>query len=310
MATIENLHRQFEKFCAFGRGSSIGSLDNISGGSTMDGSKWAKFARDSGILDRRITSTEIDIVFNKVKAKTARRIGWDEFVEGVKMIAEKKYPDRHPQDAFTQIMHDVCVKAEGPIARATSVKNDAVLDRLTDVNGYTGTHKSRFDSNGRGLGLQGRDTMVKTDQLSKIVSRDHAGLAMPPPAARVENNAASKRPSVLTNSEEQLEKTTNSPKKAVAGRRATQNYATTSSTNSLNKSTSSLNKNPATGASKGNVYDRLTNTQGYTGSHKHRFNADGTGRGIAGRDAPALGAGGVSVYRGGDVKNLSQILRN
>ncbi|ORY23477.1 hypothetical protein BCR33DRAFT_796483 [Rhizoclosmatium globosum] len=49
---------------------------------------------------------------------------------------------------------------------------------------------------------------------------------------------------------------------------------------------------------------------GSTSSSKgsERFNADGTGRGLAGRDAPSLG-GGVPTYRGGDVKDLSQILR-
>ncbi|KAJ3292453.1 hypothetical protein HDU79_001408 [Rhizoclosmatium sp. JEL0117] len=67
-------------------------------------------------------------------------------------------------------------------------------------------------------------------------------------------------------------------------------------------------KNGSTSSSKGSVFDRLTDTKGYTGAHKERFNADGTGRGLAGRDAPSLG-GGVPTYRGGDVKDLSQILR-
>ncbi|KAJ3264118.1 hypothetical protein HK104_006516, partial [Borealophlyctis nickersoniae] len=58
-----------------------------------------------------------------------------------------------------------------------------------------------------------------------------------------------------------------------------------------------------------NVFDRLTNTKDYTGAHKHRFNADGSGRGLAGRDAPAKGAA-PGTYRGGDVKDLSQILRS
>jgi hypothetical protein len=32
------------------------------------------------------------------------------------------------------------------------------------------------------------------------------------------------------------------------------------------------------------IYDKLTNTQLYTGTHKHRFDAEGVGRGAAGRD--------------------------
>jgi hypothetical protein len=33
----------------------------------------------------------------------------------------------------------------------------SVYDRLTDVRGFTGTHRHRFDSEGRGVGLAGRD---------------------------------------------------------------------------------------------------------------------------------------------------------
>jgi hypothetical protein len=57
------------------------------------------------------------------------------------------------------------------------------------------------------------------------------------------------------------------------------------------------------------VFDRLTDVKSYTGSHKERFHADGTGKGLAGRDSPAKGRG-VATYRGGDVKDLSQILRS
>jgi hypothetical protein len=50
-------------------------------------------------------------------------------------------------------------------------------------------------------------------------------------------------------------------------------------------------------ATKGNIYDRLTDTRGYTGAHKQRFDASGRGRGAAGR-------------RGDDgVSDLSQITR-
>jgi hypothetical protein len=60
---------------------------------------------------------------------------------------------------------------------------------------------------------------------------------------------------------------------------------------------------------KGAVFDRLTSVSGYTGTHKLRFNEDGTGKGIAGRDAVSKGAGSHGTYHGGDVKDLSQILR-
>ena len=32
-----------------------------------------------------------------------------------------------------------------------------MYDRLTDYRGYTGLHRHRFDTDGRGLGMRGRD---------------------------------------------------------------------------------------------------------------------------------------------------------
>lgn len=50
----------------------------------------------------------------------------------------------------------------------------------------------------------------------------------------------------------------------------------------------------------GSIFDRLTDSSQYTGSHKNRFNADGTGRGKAGRDP------GVDSQ----TADLSQMTRN
>jgi hypothetical protein len=38
----------------------------------------------------------------------------------------------------------------------------------------------------------------------------------------------------------------------------------------------------------GNVYDRLTDTRGYTGLHRHRFDGDGRGLGMRGRDGGSV----------------------
>jgi hypothetical protein len=43
---------------------------------------------------------------------------------------------------------------------------------------------------------------------------------------------------------------------------------------------------------------RLTDASGYTGSHKERFNADGTGKGIEGRSDRADNSGYVGNYKG------------
>ncbi|KAH0572419.1 p25-alpha family protein [Spironucleus salmonicida] len=43
------------------------------------------------------------------------------------------------------------------------------------------------------------------------------------------------------------------------------------------------------GPSGGSVYDRMTNPAGFTGAHAARFNSDGSGKGLAGRDSIAKG---------------------
>eukprot|EP01043_Picozoa_sp_COSAG02_P069694 COSAG02_NODE_12048_length_1607_cov_1.685013_1_plen_330_part_10 len=46
------------------------------------------------------------------------------------------------------------------------------------------------------------------------------------------------------------------------------------------------------------IFAKLTDPDQYTGSHRHRFHADGTGRGLAGRDRVRKGAGSVAVDDG------------
>lgn len=43
----------------------------------MDGKQFAKFSKDSGILDKKLTATDIDLIFAKVKDKTARKITFE-----------------------------------------------------------------------------------------------------------------------------------------------------------------------------------------------------------------------------------------
>ena len=50
------------------------------------------------------------------------------------------------------------------------------------------------------------------------------------------------------------------------------------------------------GDSQGNIFDRLTDTSQYTGTHKHRFDDEGRGRGLDGRDYVSKGAG-TSSFR-------------
>jgi hypothetical protein len=57
----------------------------------MDGRGFAKLCRDAGLIDgERLSTTQVDLIFAKAKAKGARRIGFDAFVDAIAAVAEKK----------------------------------------------------------------------------------------------------------------------------------------------------------------------------------------------------------------------------
>jgi p25-alpha len=45
----------------------------------MEGKQFAKLMKDCKILDKKVTSTDIDLIFAKIKEKAARRISFTEF---------------------------------------------------------------------------------------------------------------------------------------------------------------------------------------------------------------------------------------
>ena len=58
---ISNMEEVFKSFCAFGAGKD--------GTALMDNSKFAKLARDLKLLDKKLTSTDVDIIFNRPEVK-------------------------------------------------------------------------------------------------------------------------------------------------------------------------------------------------------------------------------------------------
>jgi len=219
------------------------------------------------------------------------------------------------------------VSDKGPIARATIAQTGGVYSKLLDTTQYTGSHKQRFDADGIGRGAAGQDNGQANLTLQQVADRSSNSTVahntfsvasnVSGPANNTSIGAAKKRgqTAVITASVESLEIKNKPAKKAdthisqVSLNKASSRSlgAVNSTSHSLNHSvagsTSSVNKPTAAGktSGSGSVFDRLTNTNGYTGSHKARFNADGTGRGLAGRETAGKGA---------PVDGLAKILRN
>jgi len=60
----------------------------------MDGRQFAKLAKDCDFLGKDLTLTDVDLIFTRVKSRSARKIYYAQFLEGLARIARKKnvYP--------------------------------------------------------------------------------------------------------------------------------------------------------------------------------------------------------------------------
>lgn len=56
----------------------------------MEGKSFAKIAKDCKLLDKKLTATDVDLIFAKVKDKAERRITFAQFQKGLELFAEKK----------------------------------------------------------------------------------------------------------------------------------------------------------------------------------------------------------------------------
>ncbi|KAJ3274438.1 hypothetical protein HDV01_003042 [Terramyces sp. JEL0728] len=146
------LYQVFQSFCQFGSGKVDPNATF-----TMDGTKFAKVCKDCGIVSKSLTTIDVDIVFNRVKAKTARKIDKKQFIEGLILLAGIKY-EEYGDGAFEQLYQDIVEAGTIPKLdpNVSFTVNTDIIQRLTDHTLYTGTHKNRFDESGNGLGKAGR----------------------------------------------------------------------------------------------------------------------------------------------------------
>ncbi|KAM4744197.1 tubulin polymerization-promoting protein family member 3-like [Anableps anableps] len=150
---VEQLIAAFRKFSIYG--------DPKATGNEMNGKIWAKLCKDCRIIDgKNITSTDVDIVFSKVKQKTARVMTYEEFKRALEELAPKRFKSKSKEEAL-QSIYKLVEGQEPTNVGVTKVAKMAAVDRLTDTSLYTGSHKERFDDSGRGKGLEGREDIVE-----------------------------------------------------------------------------------------------------------------------------------------------------
>ena len=175
-----------------------------------------------------------------------------------------------------------------------------IFEKLTDPKAYTGHHKHRFDTEtGKGLGLDGRDRNVKgtgTELVAPVTANgdtlDIVHLMRP----HLHNALTASSPSSPRKG------SGGSPSAALALADRGQPATARGRIEGGRPMKSPRGKYPAGGSARRaseedgpapEVFNRLTDPARFTGHHKHRFDGENRGRGLAGRDckhdkAPAV----------------------
>lgn len=121
-----------------------------------------KWFTDAKVLTKKnCSSNNLDIAFSKIKAKhknaknviTTAQVG-DLIAEVAKAYSKDKNVSE--DEANTKIKELLC--ATNPdYSSATKTSATGGVDGLTDASKYTGSHKERFDADGKGKGIDGRE---------------------------------------------------------------------------------------------------------------------------------------------------------
>ena len=183
-----------------------------------------------------------------------------------------------------------------------------VFDKLTDPRLFTGSSKHRFDDDGRGKGVAGRDAAPNNAVAYRGGNVHDIAQVMRP-----EFHSPTRQTRVVSHArnEEETRAARSTTPPTVRDAVAVRDLQRMEGRSPRRQSSPSVSKASSTGSDAGSeIFDRLSDPRLYTGHHKHRFDENGRGKGVVGRDTAAKGAGNrSSPYRGGAVHDLAQIMR-
>ena len=99
-------------------------------GKEMDGKTFAKFTKDCKLINKKCTTTDVDLIFSKVKERTARKINFQQFLAACEQVATKR------GETMDQLEASV-LSTGGPVFAGTQA--DAVRFH-DDKDQYTGVY--------------------------------------------------------------------------------------------------------------------------------------------------------------------------
>merc|ERR1712232_1139084 len=126
----------------------------------MDGREFVKMCKDSGLLNKRVTSTSADIAFSKVKGLGQRKIGYNQFIQAINTLADEQGVSRTKY-------YERILGSSGPQFNGTKAFDTRLHD---DKSTYTGVYAHGGPTNvdyGRGADIH---------DISQLVNRQPADI--------------------------------------------------------------------------------------------------------------------------------------
>ncbi|CAH8445512.1 unnamed protein product [Schistosoma turkestanicum] len=133
-----------------------------------------KICTDCNIYTKSFNANAVDIAFCKHLKSGRKEVDFPDFLRFIEGTMAEEYARQKnisPTEASDEIKGKI-IKGGGPKAHgATQVSKDSATARLTDVKGYTGSHKERFDlETGKGKGIEGREYLMDDKAASGYVA--------------------------------------------------------------------------------------------------------------------------------------------
>ncbi|CAI2724487.1 unnamed protein product [Schistosoma spindalis] len=132
-----------------------------------------KICTDCNIYTKSFNANAVDIAFCKHLKSAKKDVDFSDFVRFVEGAMAEEYAKQKnisTTDASNEIKNKI-ISSSGPKSHgATQASKDSATSRLTDVKGYTGSHKERFDAEtGKGKGIEGREYVMDEKAASGYV---------------------------------------------------------------------------------------------------------------------------------------------
>jgi len=121
------VHERFLAYSSFGDKNSAGQIDN---------NMFSKLCKECGIVNKQVTTTDVDITFAKVKPKGLRKLDWAGFNEALALLAQKRFPSANKETSLSQLKALIS-SSKGPQANATKADFVKFHD---DKSTYTGVY--------------------------------------------------------------------------------------------------------------------------------------------------------------------------